>query len=435
MTAYTYYRPVLYPKQEQAIFNDSRIAVIEASTKSGKTHGCLAWLAEQALVSGQPGRHYWWVAPVFAQTKIAFRRMCRALPRNSYTKNLTELSIVLKMNDATIQFKSGENPDSLYGEDVWAAVFDEATRAREEAWHALRSTLTATRGPVRIVGNVRGRRNWVYKLARSTADVHYAKITAWDAADAGIIDREEIEAARRELNDENVFKELYEAEAGDDGGNPFSLTHLEKCFLQDEPTVIGTVRAWGIDLAKSQDYTVIVGIDEFGYVAHFDRFQDTWENTKARIEQTVGYRTPVLCDATGVGDPIVESLQSAGCRVEGFIFGSISKQQLMQQLRLVIQMEEISWTEEILEDELEAFEYVYTRTGVKYSAPYGVHDDTVCSLALAVKCWRDHAFGFWPYDNTLESEEGFVSRLVKARAPRIERQGRPEMAGVMGVTF
>jgi len=33
--------------------------------------------------------------------------------------------------------------------------------------------------------------------------------------------------------------------------------------------------------------------------------------------------------------------------------------------------------------ELEAFEYVYTRTGVRYSAPEGLHDDCVCSLALA----------------------------------------------------
>ena len=35
-------------------------------------------------------------------------------------------------------------------------------------------------------------------------------------------------------------------------------------------------------------------------------------------------------------------------------------------------------------DELETFEYVYTRTGVRYSAPDGLHDDCVCALALAV---------------------------------------------------
>jgi hypothetical protein len=34
--------------------------------------------------------------------------------------------------------------------------------------------------------------------------------------------------------------------------------------------------------------------------------------------------------------------------------------------------------------ELETFEYEYTRTGVRYSAPEGLHDDCVCALALAV---------------------------------------------------
>jgi hypothetical protein len=35
--------------------------------------------------------------------------------------------------------------------------------------------------------------------------------------------------------------------------------------------------------------------------------------------------------------------------------------------------------------ELEEFGYEYTRTGVRYSAPEGLHDDTVCALALAVQ--------------------------------------------------
>ena len=32
----TYVRPVLYPKQEQAIFTPARYAIIEATPKSGK---------------------------------------------------------------------------------------------------------------------------------------------------------------------------------------------------------------------------------------------------------------------------------------------------------------------------------------------------------------------------------------------------------------
>ena len=83
---------------------------------------------------------------------------------------------------------------------------------------ALRSTLTATQGPVRIIGNVAGRRNWAYQLARrAEADEpyrHYAKITAYDAIKAGVLAQEEVEDARRNLS-ERVFRELYLAESAD----------------------------------------------------------------------------------------------------------------------------------------------------------------------------------------------------------------------------
>src|SRR5207302_1736063 len=122
-------------------------------------------------------------------------------------------------NGAVLWFKSAEKPDNLYGEDVYAAVVDEASRVREEAWHAVRSTLTATRGPIRIIGNVKGRKNWAYRMARRAESgepgMHYARITAADAVQAGVLDAAEIEDARATLP-ESVFRELYEAEPSDD---------------------------------------------------------------------------------------------------------------------------------------------------------------------------------------------------------------------------
>lgn len=213
-------RPWLAPYQLDAIFCAERYGVIEASTKAGKTAGCLIWLFERASVYGGSGRAYWWVAPVYSQAEIAFRRMKRALPRSLYKSNDTEQTLELP-NGARLFFKSGEKPDNLYGEDVYAAVVDEASRIREESWHALRSTLTATRGPVRIIGNVKGRGNWFYHLARKAQrgapDMHYAKITAYDAVAAGILNQQEIDDARSVLP-EQVFRELYEASPGDLSG-------------------------------------------------------------------------------------------------------------------------------------------------------------------------------------------------------------------------
>ena len=75
-----YTRPWLYDKQKAAIFCPERYSVVEASTKSGKSVGCMVWLAEQAMVDGK-NRNYWWSAPIYAQAKLAYRRLQNGLPR------------------------------------------------------------------------------------------------------------------------------------------------------------------------------------------------------------------------------------------------------------------------------------------------------------------------------------------------------------------
>ena len=77
-----YRRPPLYPKQHDFLFTPARYSITEASTKSGKTVGCIAWLFEQAAIQGRGGRNYWWVAPTYPVAKIAYRRMQRAVPRS-----------------------------------------------------------------------------------------------------------------------------------------------------------------------------------------------------------------------------------------------------------------------------------------------------------------------------------------------------------------
>jgi len=377
-----YQRPWLADYQITALFTEARYGVVEGSTKCGKTAPCLIWLAEQAL-AGKEGQNYWWVAPVYNQANIAYRRFKRGLPKTLYKANEAEKRLELA-NGVTVWFKSAEKPDNLYGEDVYAAVIDEASRCREESWHALRSTLTATRGKVRIIGNVKGRKNWAYRLARKAESVNspnmtYKRITAYDAIKAGILDEEEVESAKEDLP-EAVFRELYLAEPSDDEGNPFNAAAIKRCIypLSNHP-----VKSWGWDLAKSIDYTVGIGLDEQGRVSRFLRFQKPWKETITIILQETG-SAPALVDATGVGDPIVEQLQrEGGDNFEGFKFSAQSKQQLMEGLAVAIQQGTVSFPEGPISQELESFEYTYTRTGVRYTAPEGFHDDCVMALGLA----------------------------------------------------
>lgn len=376
-----YIRPWLYPKQAAAIFHDKRFGFIEASTKAGKTVGCMLWLIERALL-GNAGENRWWVAPVYSQAAIAYRRFkhaLRALPIRC-TENPMKIELP---NGGTLWFKSAENPDNLYGEDVFDAVLDEASRMREEASHAIRSTLTATRGWCRYIGNVKGRQNFFYRGCRKAQsgdpDMEYHRITAYDAVEGGILTIEEIEGAKRDLP-ENVFRELYLAEPSDDGGNPFGVAAILDCIMPElskKPP-----KWWGWDLAKSHDWCVGIALDEDGNVCRFIRFQKPWlETVKIILEETAG--VSAMVDSTGVGDPILEQLQAKGNNFEGYKFSSSSKQQLMEGLAMAIQQHKIRFPEGIISRELSEFEYEYTRTGVRYSAPEGLHDDCVCALALA----------------------------------------------------
>ena len=378
--------PKMYEAQRAAIMDPARIVVIEAGTKCGKTVGCLLWLIAKAWNDQESGHAYWWVAPVYQQAKMAMDRAKKWLLQADPTKTIWashDSDLWLSMpSGSKIWFRSADDPDNLFGEDVFAVVMDEATRTKDAAFHAIRSTLTATRGPIRIIGNVRGRKNWVHQLGLRADGVEIArhKLTAWDAVDAGIIAREEVESAKRDLPD-HVFRELYLAEPADDGGNPFGIPAIGRCVA---PLSTAPVVAWGVDLAKSHDWTVAIGLDSECCVVEMHRWQSDWGQTRTRLVEIIG-QTAALIDSTGVGDPIVEELQRSLPCVEAFKFTSQSKQQIMEGLAAKIQARGIEFPDGWLRDELEAFEFEYGKTGVRYSAPSGQHDDGVCALALAVR--------------------------------------------------
>jgi hypothetical protein len=138
---------------------------------------------------------------------------------------------------------------------------------------------------------------------------------------------------------------------------------------------------------------VLHGLDRQGVTTYFDRWQAPWEATIERVLAVIGL-TPTLVDSTGAGDPVLESLQRKGrykvARVYGYHFTAPSKQRLMEGLAVAIQRKAVRYPDDappkrVTVAELETFEYIYSRTGVHYSAPEGLHDDCVCALALAVQ--------------------------------------------------
>jgi hypothetical protein len=161
-----------------------------------------------------------------------------------------------------------------------------------------------------------------------------------------------------------------------------------------EEPVPGTVYFGGLDLARTEDYTVLVIVDRDARVVCVDRFTRLdWAIQVNRVRATAKRynNARLLVDSTGSGEPVFENLRRAGCYVEGYPFTAKSKSDLVTNLslmlenrRLVLPKPEL-WPEGI--EELEAFEYTATDSGgVRMEAPYGMHDD--CVIALALAAWK-----------------------------------------------
>ena len=361
-----------HPAQKQVLDCDKRFIVMMAGRRFGKSLISQTISIETAVNKKRVA----YITPTYQLGKIFFKEIVDLLPLEIYSKNESDLVITF-ITGGSIRFFTGERLDNLRGLKFHLAVIDEASFIPnlEDGWlNSIRPTLTDYKGKAIFLSTPKGK-NYFFSLF-SKAEPYWQsfKFTTYDNP---YIDPQEIDDARRQLP-EVVFEQEYMANPAENAANPFGSQYIRNCI---HPVTTMPVVAYGIDLAKSVDWTVIVGLDEDGNVAYFDRFQMDWHNTKQTILRLP--KCPILVDSTGVGDPILEDLQREGVMIQGLKFTSSSKQQLMEGLQAAIHQGKIGYPEGIISQELEVFEYMYTATGVKYSAPSGFHDDSVVALALA----------------------------------------------------
>jgi len=320
------------------------------------------------------GKQIAYITPTYSLAKVFFNRLIHALP---FLNNKSDLKLSFP-NGGSVEFFTGERLDNLRGRKFHWVIVDEASFIPdlEQGWlNSIRPTLTDYKGRALFLSTPRGK-NYFYSLFMKGGEQGWEsfKFTTYDNP---YIDKAEIDEARTQLP-EAVFEQEYMANPMENAANPFGSSHIRSCI---QPLSTREIVSFGIDLAKSTDFTAIIGLDSGGNVAYFDRFQMDWNSTKQAILQLP--KKPMLIDSTGVGDPIVEDLQREGRHIMGLKFTQVSKQQLMIGLQTAIQSRKIGFPEGHIVKELEIFEYQYSATGVKYSAPSGFHDDCVMALALA----------------------------------------------------
>lgn len=201
----------LHPKQVEVFRWKSRFKVVTAGRRWGKTV-----LSKVSIISfaTQPRRLIWYVAPSYRMAKqIMWPELLESIPKGwIYKVNETTLTITLR-NKTRIELKGADNPDSLRGVGIHYLVLDEVQDIAPDAWKkVLRPTLASTGGHALMIGTPKAY-NFLYELhmlGQDPTNIAKGRWKSWQfpTITSPFIPREEIEAARRDM-DEMSFRQEF----------------------------------------------------------------------------------------------------------------------------------------------------------------------------------------------------------------------------------
>ena len=198
-------------KPQQLVSDDpTRFRVVAAGRRWGKS--TLA-INEMAKFARMPGQRVLAVAPTYKQCKnIWWNDLKSLMIEKRWAKKINESDLQITLiNGSTITLRSSENYDALRGAKYNFIVLDEFADMNPVVWYqVLRPTLSDTQGHALFIGSPKGR-NHMYDLWLMAHDTEDWSSYQSTTLEGGWVDPEEIEAAKRDL-DERTFEQEYEAQ-------------------------------------------------------------------------------------------------------------------------------------------------------------------------------------------------------------------------------
>lgn len=388
-------RSILKPHdggQREIIEDKHRFKIVCCGRRFGKSTAG----AKIALMKcREPNQMVWWVAPTYKIVKRGYMEVLRQLPENLITHVPSQdsafdagRSVVLKFkNGSRIEFYSAERPEGMLGQGVDLVILDEAAIMAKNVWEqTVRPTLMDRAGQAMMISTPRGR-NWFYYMWLRGQNNDHPAYKSWRFPTSAnpFIPQEEVEEMRDSMP-LVVYQQEVLAEFISSAGAVFRFDHK---VVVDRVPPAGHVMV-GIDLAKTNDFTVLSAAREDLKPCGYDRFNEVaWATQRNRIKGFVrkllqGGATGVtlVMDSTGVGDPIVEEMEADGYDVVPINFTK-TKQHMVVQLGKDLEdgYVRLDRAEDI--SEYENYSYKVTEGGRwTYSAPEGQHDDCVSAKML-----------------------------------------------------
>ena len=200
------YEGLTVPQRE--VWDDEcRFKLLCSGRRFGKTYLCISRLVAWAIE--RPGTLNWYVTQNYKSAKqIAWRQLKVMVPPEMFVKkNESELSVELT-NGSVIQLKGAENADALRGVSLSSLIVDEAAYVKQEAWEmVLRPALSDQGGPAWFITTPAGL-NWFHDLWEAAEDQPDWSTHSYTTIQGGNVPAEEIEAAKRTLDD-RTFRQEY----------------------------------------------------------------------------------------------------------------------------------------------------------------------------------------------------------------------------------
>jgi len=228
--------------------SNSRFKLLCSGRRFGKTYLCITRLICWALE--KPGSLNWYVTANYRMAKqIAWRQLKAMAPLDLVVKrNESDLSIEF-INGSIVALRGADNEDSLRGVSLASLVIDEAAYVKQTAWEmVLRPALSDQGGPAWFITTPAGL-NWFHDLWEQAQDQPDWETFSYTTVQGGNVAAEEIEAARRTL-DERTFRQEYLA----------SFETLSGRVYPDftDENILDTVKDTGAEIYWGTDFNVSV---------------------------------------------------------------------------------------------------------------------------------------------------------------------------------
>ncbi len=389
--------PKPHENQRRVLSEAQRFNVLACGRRWGKTQ-----LGENvAIKTALAGAPVGWFAPTYKYVTEVWRDLTRALAPVIKSKSTVEQRLEL-ITGGIIEVWSLTNEDAGRGRKYKCVVVDEAAMVSKlmHTWNAaIRPTLMDMTGDAYFLSTPKGR-NAFWTFYQWGLDTERTDWMCWQMPTSAnpYIPIDEIEASRLSLP-ERIFAQEVMADFIDDAGGVFRkvMAAVDHDVQTDKP-IDGHQYVFGVDWGRHNDFTVITVIDTTTKsLVNLDRFtQIDYAIQTGRLKALAEKFRPVqiIAELNSMGEPLVEQLQADGLPMSGFQTTNSSKEEAIRALEGAFERGEIHIpNDRILISELQAYEQSKTPSGrYTFSAPEGMHDDTVMSLAMA---WQGVANNYW----------------------------------------